>query len=229
MPFNIKYNYGQGTKEVQHASVPPQGRTVVSADFVIMYVNNVAIGMVQRFAPTETRGVMPQYEIGNIYPVEMVPSVWSGEIEASRVEIFKDSFFDAFQFNADLNSDKYFLKDYWPSNKRGAQTGLSTPNSTGAGIQGPVITNIADIQWPIDIDVHITNPNPKVNGITIKTYLECWITGYQTSYDAGAKVVAEGVRFMYRNSKITQALPPQITGDAFQGSKGRDALVNGPA
>ena len=185
--------------------------------------------MVQRFAPTETRGVMPQYEIGNIYPVEMVPSVWSGEIEASRVEIFKDSFFDAFQFNADLNSDKYFLKDYWPSNKVSAQTGIRGPNTTASGISGPVITNIADIQWPIDIDVHITNPNPMKNGITIKTYLECWITGYQTSYDAGAKVVAEGVRFMYRNSKITQSLPANVAGDMFTASKGQGPLVNGPA
>jgi hypothetical protein len=145
---------------------------------------------------------MPQFEIGNIYPVEFVPSVWSGEIEVQRLEIFKDSLFDAFQFNVGIQT--YDLENYWPSNKVGPSfdTGV---NATGAGITGPIVTTIADIQWPIDMSIYITNPRPEVNDITVKTYLECWITGYQTSYDAGAKVVAENVTFMYRNTQVSQS------------------------
>ena len=214
MPFDVNYQYGVKTQEVTHASVPPKGRKVVSADFVIMYVNGIAIGLVQRFAPRETRGVMPQYEIGNIYPVEFVPSVWSGEIECSRLEIFKDSFFDAFQFNNALTQDTYDLAKYWPSNKIGPITGSNGPNSPAAGTLGPIVTNIADIQWPIDIQVHITNPAPEVNQISVRTYLECWITGYSTSYDAGAKVVAENVTFMYRQSTLnTVAIVDTSNGD----------------
>jgi hypothetical protein len=202
MPFQPGYSYGTQTQQVTHQSVPPDGRKVVSADFAIMYINSVAVGLVQRFSPRETRGVMPQFEIGNIYPVEFVPSVWSGEIEVQRLEIFKDSLFDAFQFNTGITT--YDLENYWPSNKYGPSFG-SGVNTTGSGITGPIVTTIADIQWPVNISIYITNPRPEVNNITVKTYLECWITGYQTSYDAGAKVVAEGVTFMYRNTQVTQS------------------------
>jgi len=204
MPFDPNYRYGVATTEVEHASVPPQGRKLESADFAILYINGVAVGLVQRFSPRETRAVMPQYELGNIYPVEFVPSVWSGEIEVNRLEIFKDSLFDAFQFNNALIQDTYDLANYWPSNKIGPRF-ASGPNVPGAGTTGPIITTISDIQWPISIQLHITNPSPDVNGITIKTYLECWITSYATSYDAGAKVVAENVTFTYRNATITQS------------------------
>jgi hypothetical protein len=203
MPFDINYQYGVSTQEVTHASVPPKGRKVESADFIIMYINGIAIGLIQRFAPRETRDVMPQYELGNIYPVEFVPSVWTGSIDVTRLEIFKDSLMDAFQFNASLAQNTYDLAEYWPSNKWGPSQGST--NSGGAGTVGPIVTTIADIQWPIDIQVHTTNPAPEVNQITIQTFEECWITGYGTSYDAGAKTVAENVTFTFRNKTITVA------------------------
>ena len=65
--FDPRYPYGQGTRQVEHESIPPLGRTIVSADFVVLIVNNITIGVVQRFSPKESRAVMPQYEIGNIY------------------------------------------------------------------------------------------------------------------------------------------------------------------
>lgn len=204
MPYNVNYQYGVSTQEVTHASVPPKGRTAISADFVIMYVNGIAIGVVQRFSPRETRAVMPQYEIGDIYPVEFIPSVWTGEIEVQRLEIFKDCLFDALQYNQALVQDTYDLAHYWPSDKFGPVYG-GGPNSPGGNTYGPVITTIADIQWPIDIQIHVTNPAPEINQISIKTYIECWITGYSKSYDAGAKVVAENATFMYRNASVTTA------------------------
>ena len=204
MPFNANYKYGTGTQEVTHLSVPPKGRKVVSADFVAMYIGGIAVGLIQRFAPREAREVMPQYEIGNIYPVEFVPSTWSGQIEVARLEIFKDNLFDAFQFNSSLTQNTYDLAQYWPSNKQGPVMG-SGPNGTGSGTTGPIVTTLADIQWPIDIQVHTTNPAPEVNQITIKTFEECWITGYGTSFDAGAKTVMESVTFTFRNTTIILA------------------------
>src|SRR5450631_1535997 len=102
MPFDPSYAYGVKTQEITHLSVPPKGRKVVSADFVAMYIGNIAVGLIQKFVPHEAREVMPQFEIGNIYPVEFVPSTWTGQIETARIEIFKDSFFDAFQYNQSL-------------------------------------------------------------------------------------------------------------------------------
>jgi hypothetical protein len=207
MPFDPTYKYGSGTQEVTHLSVPPKGRKVVSADFVAMYIGNIAVGLVQRFAPREAREVMPQYEIGNIYPVEFVPSTWSGQIEVARLEIFKDSLFDAFQFNAQLNLPNYLdLASYWPSNKQGPIMGTGA-NGTGSQTTGPIVTTIADIQWPIDIQCHTMNPGPETgaNGITIKTFEECWITGYGVSFDAGAKTVMESVTFTFRNTMIISA------------------------
>jgi len=204
MPFDSNYKYGTGTQEVTHLSVPPKGRKVVSADFVAMYINGIAVGLVQRFAPREAREVMPQYEIGNIYPVEFVPSTWTGQIEVARLEIFRDSLFDAFQFNSSLTKNTYDLAQYWPSNKKGPIQG-SGPNGAGSGTTGNIVTTLADIQWPINIQVHTTNPAPEVNKITIKTFEECWITGYGTSFDAGAKTVMESVTFTFRNTTITVA------------------------
>jgi hypothetical protein len=206
MPFDPSYQYGVKTQEITHLSVPPKGRKVVSADFVAMYIGNIAIGLIQQFAPREAREVLPQYEIGDIYPVEFVPSTWSGQIDVRRLEIFKDSLFDAFQYNQALlpGVDTYDLYNYWPADKFGPVQG-ATVNGTGSGTRGAVITTIADIQWPINIAVHTMNPAPEVNGITVKTYLECWITGYQTAFDAGAKTVMESVSFTYRNTQINQA------------------------
>lgn len=206
MPFDSTYQYGKGTQQVTHLATPPTGRKVASADFIAMYIGNIAVGMVQRFAPREAREVMPQYEIGNTYVVEFVPSTWTGVIEVGRLEIFKDSLFDAFQFNNALSQDTYNLRDFWPSDKIGPQQG-SGPNTGGSGTSGPIVTTLADIQWPIDIAVHTTNPNPKQNGITIKTFQECWITGYGTSFDAGAKTVSENVTFVFRNTTIINAKP----------------------
>lgn len=205
MGFDTNYKYGSGTQEVTHLSVPPKGRKVISADFVAMYIGNIAVGLIQRFAPREAREVMPQYEIGNIYPVEFVPSTWSGQIEVARLEIFKDSLFDAFQYNTQLNLPNYLdLMNYWPNNKQGPIMGTGA-NGTGSGTTGYIVTTIADIQWPIDIQVHTMNPAPEVNSITIKTFEECWITGYGTSYDAGAKTVMESCTFTFRNTMITTA------------------------
>ena len=204
--FDPRYPYGQGTRQVEHESIPPLGRTIVSADFVVLIVNNITIGVVQRFSPKESRAVMPQYEIGNIYPVEFVPSTWTGEIEVQRLEIFKDTLFDAFQYNNALTQDLYDLASYWPSNKFG-QINVSGPNVNGSQTTGPIVTTLADIQWTIDMQIHINNPGPEStrNGITVITYQECWITGWATSYDAGTKVVAENVTFMYRNKLIQTA------------------------
>ena len=214
MPFNPAQPYGVATQQVQHQSVPPKGRHVVSADFAIVYIGNVAVGMVQRFSPRETRGVMPQYELGNIYPVEFVPSVWAGEIEVARLDLFKDSLFDAFQYNQMLNNPNFVdLANYWPSNKLGPLYGNG---SVGNQLAKPVITTIADIQWPLDIQVQITNPAPETNNLTVKTYLECWVTGYQTTYDAGAKVVSENVTFVYRNAMIQESAIVSPT--TFQGA-----------
>lgn len=204
MPFNPAYPYGQGTASVEHESVPPLGRTVLSADFIVLLINNITVGRVQRFSPKESRAVAPQYEIGNIYPVEFVPMTWTGEIEVQRLEIFKDSLFDAFQYNMALNAgDPYDIASYWPANKYG-QINVSGPNVTGSQQTGPIVTTIADIQWPIDMQIHINNPGPEAqnNGVTVHTYQECWITGWTTAYDAGAKIVAETATFMYRNKMI---------------------------
>lgn len=216
MGFDVNYKYGTGTQEVTHLSVPPKGRKVVSADFVAMYINGIAVGLVQRFAPREAREVMPQYEIGNIYPVEFVPSTWTGQLEVARLEIFKDSLFDAFQFNASLTRNTYDLRQYWPANKYGPVMG-SGANGTGSGTSGAIVTTLADIQWPIDIQVHTTNPAPEVNQITIKTFIECWITGYGTSFDSGAKTVMENVTFTFRNAIITVADISNSSSDAQLG------------
>ena len=204
MPFDPNFKYGAGVTQVTHLSTPPLGRKVMSADFVAMYIGTIAVGVVQRFSPREAREVMPQFEIGDIYPVEFVPSTWSGNIEVARLEIFKDSLFDALNFNASLSADTYDLASYWPSDKTGPIQG-GTTNGGGAGITGPIVTTLADVQWPIDIAIHTTNPGPDQNGITIKTFQECWITGYGVSFDAGAKVVMESCTFTYRNTMITTA------------------------
>jgi hypothetical protein len=184
MSFNPNYVYGTGVDQNSFASTPAQGRRVVTADFAILYINNVSIGLVQRFTPTESRPVAPQYEIGNIYPVEFVPQPWSGRIQVQRLEIFKNALYNAFGFNAGINT--YGLTNFWPSDKRDASN-------------SPIVTTLADIQWPLDMSIHIANP-ALTNSITVKTYIECWITEFGTSYDSGAKVVAENVSFTFRNT-----------------------------
>ena len=90
MPFDPTYQYGTNADAVNHASIAPNGRRVVTADYAILYINGHSVGLVQRFSPSETRPVAPQYEIGNIYPVEFIPQPWSGRIQVGRLEIFKD-------------------------------------------------------------------------------------------------------------------------------------------
>lgn len=204
MPFNQNRSYGIGTQEVTHQSVAAKGRGLVTADFVTLSVNNVEVGLVQRVAPRENRDVIPQYEIGNQYIVEFVPSVWSGTLEISRLELFKDNLFNAFQYNSALSADTYDLKNYWPANKVGPSTS-SAPNSPGSGLSQPIVTTLADIQWPIDLAINTINPAPDVNDITTKTYQECWITSIGSSYDSGAKTVMESVTFVWRNAVVTQS------------------------
>lgn len=201
MSFDPNTPYGTGTQQVQHLAVPAKGRHVLSADFITMYIGAVAVGVVQRFAPRESRDVIPQYEIGNIYPVEFVPSIWTGQIEVQRLELFKDSLFDALQYNPGITT--YDLNNYWPSDKYGPSSGTGQAGVPSTNV--PIVTTLADIQWPIDIAIHIMNPAPDVNGITVKTYQECWITGYGTAFDSGAKTVMESVTFTYRNVNIASA------------------------
>lgn len=199
MPFNKNYQYGTNADGVSHASVAPNGRRVVTADFAMMYIGNQSIGLVQRFVPSESRPVQAQFEIGNIYPVEFVPSVWSGTIQVSRLEIFKNALYKAFGFDNGITD--YGLAAYWPEDKM---------------VNGqPVCTSLADIQWPIDISVHITNP-PVTKSITVKNYVECWITQFSTSYDAGAKVVAENVTFQFRNVTYSEVALDSIQNLANQ-------------
>lgn len=199
MPFNKNYRYGTQADGVSHASVAPNGRRVVTADFAIMYIGNQSIGLVQRFTPSESRAVAPQFEIGNIYPVEFVPQPWSGTIQVARLEIFKNFLYKAFGFDGGIKD--YGLAAYWPQDKV---------------VNGqPVVTSLADIQWPIDLSVHITNP-PAVNTITVKNYVECWITQFGTTYDAGAKVVAENVSFTFRNVTYDEVSLDTITTLATQ-------------
>jgi len=198
MPFDPNYPYA-GIDPVSHASVAPNGRRTITADYAILYIQGASVGMVQRFSPSESRPVAPQYEIGNVYPVEFIPQPWSGRIQVGRLEIFKNQLYNAFGFNTfgyQTTNDTGLGGNtpgtlspnppYWPTDKLDSQTSL------------PIITTLADIQWPLDMSIHIQMPI-NAGGIYVKNYVECWITEYSTSYDAGAKVVAENVSFTYRN------------------------------
>jgi hypothetical protein len=195
MPFNKNYQYGTQADGISHNSVAPNGRRVVTADFAVMYIGNQSIGLVQRFTPSETRPVQPQFEIGNIYPVEFIPQPWQGTLQVSRLEIFKNFLYKAFGFDNGIAD--YGLTQYWPQDKL---------------VNGkPVVTSLADIQWPIDISLHITNP-PAVGTITVKSFKECWITQSGTSYDSGAKVVAENVSFTFRTVTYDEVSLDSIQG-----------------
>lgn len=200
MPFNPNYQYGTNADAVSFASVPANGRRVVTADFALLYLTGVtglptSVGLVQRIAPTENRPVQAQFEIGDIYPVEFIPQPWSGTIQVARLEIFLNQLYKAFGFDNGINA--YGLAPYWPQDKY----------SNGV----PIVTSLADIQWPIDMSIHIMNP-PITQTVTVKTYVECWITNFGVSYDAGAKIVAENVSFVYRNTTITDVPTASIAG-----------------
>jgi hypothetical protein len=201
MPFDPNYQYGQATQGVDYEAVPAEGRKVVSADFAAIYVNGKAIGLVQEFAPSETRDVQAQFELGNIYPVEFVPLIWEGTITASRVELFLDAVWDAFQINNGIS--QYGLSDFWPSGKTGPSYGTGFGNTTS----GQIVTTIADVQWPLNIQVYITTPATQGNNklVDVWTYTECWITSYNKSFNAQNKVVAENVNFKYRTIQRSQA------------------------
>jgi len=200
MPFDPNYQYGTNADAVSFASIPATGRRVVTADFAILYLTGVtglptSIGLVQRFSPTEQRPVQAQFEIGDIYPVEFIPQPWSGTIQVQRLEIFKNQLYSAFGFDNGIAA--YGLSAYWPQDKY----------SNGV----PVVTSLADIQWPIDMSLHIQNP-AITQSVTVKSFIECWITNFGTSYDAGAKIVAENVSFVYRNTSLAEVSIQSIAG-----------------
>ena len=188
-PTNPNYGSNAAADTQQHINVPTNGRIILTADAAVMYVAGVAIGMIQRFAISENRPVTPMYELGNNYIAEFVPQMWVGQIQASRMTLYKNGFFDALQLNTALNatSPNLHLAEFWPSDKRAAD---------GSAI----ISMLADIQFPIDqISLQITNPNPAQNQITVKNFVECWIESYSTAYDSGNRAVAENITFKYRN------------------------------
>jgi len=167
--FDPKRTYSDLDDPNSRRAAPPVGRFAETCDFIGVVVNGFGVGMIQSITPIQNRPVNPVYEIGNIYPVELVPQNFSGTIECSRVTLFKNDLISAI-YRGDVS--------------RG-----------GPPIDITKIQTIADITFPMDIQMITINP---LGPPTIREYTECWITSYRFPVTAGNKIITESASFAFR-------------------------------
>lgn len=169
-------------------------RLAITTTNVSIYSNNMRIGFVQSFTPSEQREITPVQELGTEGVVQMVPgNTRGGQIQITRFALYNSDMWNALGLT---NTGQFVLRD-----GGSMRSGITNVRSKSDDYQtyGNPFRTLKDQRVPLELRAHTTLPrNDKEKAIMlIEVYYDCWVSQYSKQINAGNIIVSENVTLEY--------------------------------
>ena len=167
---------------------------------VEVYANNMRVGMVQEFSPSEQRTITPVQELGTEGVVQMVP----GNTNGGQISLRRFALFNSMLANAiGLTKTGQFI----PANNNDYR--YTTANAITDGeyrTYGNPFKTLKDQRVPLEFKIKIRLPDDKKDSYHIDTYVDCWVQTYSKAIASNNITVTETATVSYSDvyaEKIT--------------------------
>ena len=179
-------------------------KLAITTTNVSIYSNNMRIGFVQSFTPSEQREITPVQELGTEGVVQMVPgNTRGGQIQITRFALYNSDMWNALgltntgQFVRQNNTDVL-------EQSSSIRAGLTNIRSQSDKYQtyGNPFRTLKDQRVPLELRAHTVLPSNAANNTTsramlIEVYYDCWVSQYSKQINAGNIIVSENVTLEY--------------------------------
>lgn len=173
----------------------------ITSTNVEVYSNNMRIGLVQEFTPSENRTITPLQELGTEGVVQMAPgNTTGGTISIRRFALFNSPLFNAIgltrtgRFIPANDSDYVYGKAAAYDQNKNYRT-LGNPFKT-----------LKDQRVPLEFKIKIRLPDDQNDSYHVDTYIDCWISQYTKTTTSREITITESATVSYSDvytDKIT--------------------------
>ena len=162
-------------------------RLAITTTNISVYSNNMKIGFVQNFTPSEQRTITPVQELGTEGVVQMVPgNTNGGQIQMTRFALYNSDIWNALG----LTPNGKFTK-------RDDQIADSAFKRQDSGTYGNPFRTLKDQRVPLEIKARTILPNVSQEAALIETYFDCWLSNYSKSIQVSNIIISEQVTIQY--------------------------------
>ena len=160
-------------------------KLAVASTNISIISNNMRIGFVQSFSPSENRTVTPIHELGTEGVVQMAAAnTTGGTISLSRIAVYNANLYNALGLT---RTGKFVAPDQRQSSgkKDSEYQTYSNPFKT-----------LKDQRVPLELRVEQRKPSVD-NSIYTETYVDCWLTQYGKTIAAQTITITETCSMTY--------------------------------
>lgn len=189
---NTYNSYSNSSLNTHRASGMPEigedsAKLAITTTNVSVYSNNMRVGFVQSFTPSEQRTITPVQELGTEGVVQMVPgNTNGGQIQITRFALYNSDIWNALG----LTPTGQFTK-------RDDMIAGSAFKRQDSGTYGNPFRTLKDQRVPLELRSETVLPDITSKARYIETYLDCWISSYSKTIQAGNVIVSENVTMTY--------------------------------
>lgn len=160
-------------------------KLVVTSTNISVFSNDMRIGFVQSFSPSESRTITPVQELGTEGVVQMV----AGNTNGGTISLTKFAVYNADLWNSlGLTRTGQFVS---PTD----QSSSGTKDSTYATYSNPFKT-LKDQRVPLEIKIETKQPGDET-AIYTETYIDCWLTSYNKTISSQTITISESCNMSY--------------------------------
>jgi hypothetical protein len=160
----------------------------VTSTNIEIYSNNMRIGFVQSFTPSESRDIVKIQELGTEGVVQSVPgNTRGGQISLSRFAIFNGNLYNALGLTP---SGQFTTTD-------GQVYNSATAYSSSTNTLGNPFKTLKEQRVPLELQVKTKLPDDQNTTYNVETYTDCWLQTYSKAIASGTITVTEQATIQY--------------------------------
>ncbi len=168
----------------------------VTSTNIQVFCNNMRIGFVQSFNPSERRAITKVQELGTEGVVQSVPgNTDGGTISMSRFAVYNAMLFNALGMTPTGQFTQFDQHIYEAANKY-------QPDSNTLG--NPFKT-LKDQRVPLELQVKTVMPDDQNTTYYIETYIDCWVQQYSRTMQSNVITVTEQATISYADVYASKA------------------------
>ena len=159
----------------------------ITSTNIEVYSNNMRIGFVQSFTPSEQRQITKVQELGTEGVVQSVPgNTNGGQIAISRFAIFNGSLYNALGLTPTGQFSQYASQI----------PGDAKVYSASTNTLGNPFKTLKEQRVPLELQVKTKMPDVG-KAYYIETYIDCWLSSYSKAIASGTITVTESATIQY--------------------------------
>ena len=168
----------------------------VTSTNIQVFCNNMRIGFVQSFNPSERRTITKVQELGTEGVVQSVPgNTDGGTISMSRFAVYNAMLFNALGMTPTGQFTQYDQQTYGAANRY-------TDDSNTLG--NPFKT-LKDQRVPLELQVKTVMPDDQNTTYYIETYIDCWVQNYSRTMQSNVITITEQATISYADVYASKA------------------------